>query len=92
MVTKEQAMTATRFIQIAKLDLEPRINYGSMLVTMEKKSDRIIPLAKPNNWRASGKCKTWVSRPEEFKLPIKCGLYESSYLTHENAHLFEVAE
>jgi len=92
MITKEQAMTATRFKQVAKLDLEPRLAYGSMRMTMEKKSDKIIPLAKPNNWRASGKCKTWKTRPEEFKLPIKFGLYESSYLTHENCNLFEVAE
>jgi hypothetical protein len=46
----------------------------------------------PNKWRASGKCKTWKTRPNEFKLPIKYGLYESGYLTHENAHLFEVAK
>lgn len=44
------------------------------------------------NWRVSGKCKTWKTRPNEFKLPIKHGLYRSSYLTHENAHLFDVAE
>ncbi|MFA6303833.1 MAG: hypothetical protein WC627_11985 [Legionella sp.] len=72
MITKEQAMTASHFKQIARYDGKP--------------------MSKPNNWRASGKCKTWVTRPEEFKLPIKFGLYDSSYLTHENAHLFEVAE
>jgi len=72
MVTKEQAMTATRFIQVTDTQL--------------------LPMANPKNWRASGKCKTWVTRPEEFKLPIKFGLYKSAYLTHENACLFEVAE
>jgi hypothetical protein len=70
MVTKEQAMTATRFKQVARYD-------GKTC---------------SNNWRASGKCKTWKTRPEEFKLPIKFGLYESSYLTHENCNLFEVEE
>ena len=41
-------------------------------------------------YRANGKCKTWKTRPNEFKLPIKHGLYIYGYLTHENAHLFEV--
>jgi hypothetical protein len=35
--------------------------------------------------RSSGKCQTWVTRPEEFKLPVKYGLYESGYITHANA-------
>ena len=74
MVTKEQAITATRF----KRTVPTKIG--------------LMNSVKITNWRASGKCKTWKTRPEEFKLPIKYGLYESSYLTHENAHLFEVAE
>lgn len=45
---------------------------------------------KTSNWRANGKCKTWVTRPDEFKLPIKHGLYNYGYLTNENAHLFIV--
>jgi hypothetical protein len=36
--------------------------------------------------RATGKCKTWKTRPEEFKLPVKYGLYQSFYITPENAH------
>jgi hypothetical protein len=35
--------------------------------------------------RSSGNCQTWKTRPEEFKLPVKYGLYESGYITHSNA-------
>ena len=35
--------------------------------------------------RAMGKCKVWKTRPDEFKLPVKYGLYYSFYITKENA-------
>ena len=39
----------------------------------------------PVKCRASGKCQTWKTRPEEFKLPVKYGLDKSFYITPENA-------
>lgn len=41
--------------------------------------------------RPSGRCQTWKTRPEEFRLPIKYGLYESSEITHWNAADFHLA-
>lgn len=41
--------------------------------------------------RVSGKCKTWKSRPDEFRLPVKYGLYESAAVTHENSQHFHLA-
>lgn len=41
---------------------------------------------KPLKCRASGKCQTWKTRPLEFKLPVKYGLYQSFYITEKNAH------
>jgi hypothetical protein len=38
--------------------------------------------------RASGKCQTWKTRPDDFKLPVKYGMYESLYITPANAALF----
>jgi hypothetical protein len=32
-----------------------------------------------------GKCKVWKTRPKEFRLPVKWGLYESSAIEHHNA-------
>ncbi len=39
----------------------------------------------PARCRVSGKCKTWVTRPNEFKLPVKHGLYDNFYITEQNA-------
>jgi len=41
--------------------------------------------------RASGKCITWKTQPDRFKLPVKYGLYNSFYLTPENAAEWNVA-
>jgi hypothetical protein len=75
MITKEQAMNLKYFQEIKVTFINPPLNTHS----------------KHRQWRSNGKCKTWKTRPDEFKLPIKHGLYAYGYLTHENAHLFEVA-
>ena len=38
----------------------------------------------PLRVRVTGKCKTWKTRPTHFRLPVKYGMYESGYITHEN--------
>lgn len=43
---------------------------------------------EPIQVRSSGKCQTWKTRPNDFKLPVKYGMYESSYITQDNAALF----
>ena len=35
--------------------------------------------------RRSGATKVWKTRPEEFKIPVKYGLYENGYITQDNA-------
>lgn len=47
-------------------------------------------LAKPIKWRASGKCKTWKTRPDDFSLPVKHGLNRWGYITQDNANCLEV--
>lgn len=39
----------------------------------------------PVRCRASGQCQTWVTRPDDFKLPVKYGLKQSFYITPANA-------
>ena len=51
----------------------------------------IRTVGKPIRVRVSGRCKTWKTRPTEFQLPVEYGLYESGYITHENAHEWESA-
>jgi hypothetical protein len=42
--------------------------------------------------RPSGKCQTWKTRPAEFRLPCKHGLYESGEVTERNAASFHTVE
>ena len=44
----------------------------------------------PVRCRPNGKCKTWKTRPADFKLPVKYGLKECFYITPENADQWEV--
>jgi len=34
--------------------------------------------------RRNGKTKTWKTRPDEFKIPVKRGLYIYGYITHKD--------
>jgi hypothetical protein len=43
---------------------------------------------KTVRWKVNGQLKLWKRTPGKFKLPIKFGLYQYSYITEENAHLF----
>ena len=40
----------------------------------------------PLRVRVNGRCKTWKTRPEEFRLPIKHGLYSHGQIDHHTAH------
>ena len=44
----------------------------------------------PMRCRIMGKCKVWVTRPKEFKLPVKHGLRSSFYIEPSNAELWVV--
>lgn len=44
----------------------------------------------PVRCRSNGKCKTWKTRPEEFRLPVKYGLRTCFYITEQNAHEWEL--
>ena len=35
--------------------------------------------------KVNGQCKTWKTRPDEFRLPVKHGLYDCFYITESNA-------
>lgn len=42
--------------------------------------------------RVTGQLRTWVTRPEDFIIPVKYGLYESSYIDHNNGADFHLPE
>ena len=90
MITKEQAITYKHFKQIREATKAGTPHFYNGRLVQNYDLQRTVMLEKPNKWRASGKCQTWKTRPNEFKLPVKHGLYNNAYITHENAHLFEV--
>ena len=91
MITKEQALTADSFIQVSELLGDIKLNYGSMTKVFIP-NGQVKPLDKVISWRRNGKTQTWKTRPDDFKVPIKHGLYSYGYITQDNAHLFEVKE
>lgn len=44
----------------------------------------------PQRFRVTGKVKTWKTRPNEVKIPIKRGMYEYGYLTEHNINEFSL--
>lgn len=81
MITKEQAL-ALRYgqelhctvVQQCKRTVGPRGGVKESIVRV----------------RVSGKCQTWKTRPSEFRVPVKYGLYESSSITEYNAMQFHL--
>lgn len=94
MITKEQALTANDFIQIAKFDGEVKLT-GFMQQSFIS-NDKVLSLDKANKWRRNGKTKVWksASRSEHFRIPVKYGLRTYGYIEYtfdmDNRDLFEV--
>lgn len=38
----------------------------------------------PQRCRVNGQCKIWKTRPEDFRLPVKHGMYTCFYITPAN--------
>jgi hypothetical protein len=76
MITKEQALAQPR-----------EIHFGICSKTIGPRGGETIRQVR---CRANGICQTWKTRPDEFRLPIKAGLYEYGEITHRNASDFHV--
>lgn len=50
--------------------------------TLKYKSDKSRPL----ECRRNGRTKYWKTRPNEFRIPVKYGMYEYFYIDNSNAH------
>lgn len=51
---------------------------------------QMLKNSKPATVRQSGKVRTWKTRPADFIVPVKYGMYTSFYITNENAHEWEI--
>lgn len=75
MVTYEQALTARDF----------------SFQTPERRAGKDRKTMRTVTCRRNGQTKVWKTRPGHFSIPVKYGMYEYSYITHENAHEFTPA-
>lgn len=80
MITKSQALTLTSAHYTGLHDCTRTVGSRGGI------TERITSV------RASGRCQTWKTRPEEFRLPVKYGLYEHYAITHQNANDWHAPE
>lgn len=45
---------------------------------------------QPVKCRRNGKTKVWKTRPDEFRIPVKYGLYQYFYITEKNCDEWEI--
>src|SRR3989304_8938241 len=76
MITKEQAVSAR---------LGDSFHYCGRRECSSKTGPRGAITISVVRVRVTGKCQTWKTRPTEWRLPVKYGLYESTAIEHSNA-------
>lgn len=90
MITKAQALDES----IREFHYGPRCDQIVDANTSVSKMAKPHPKSRPNveRWRRNGATKTWKTRPNEFRIPVKWGLRDYSYITELNAHEFHVID
>lgn len=74
--------------QSLTLDLARDLSLGDIVYSLYyRNADQT-----PQRYRINGKVKTWKTRPEDIKIPVKRGLYEFGYLTPDNLNHFSLSE
>lgn len=71
------------------------VRWSNIMVTKEQAVTanefiHTLVCGKVERWRRNGKTQVWKTRPNEFKVPVKHGLYSYGYITQDNAHLFNI--
>lgn len=77
MISYEQALTANEF------------HCGPCVATRGPRGGVHV---KIEAWRRNGKTKTWKTRPGQFQIPVKHGLYNYAYITQDDAHCHVASE
>ena len=77
MITKEQAMTADHF------------HLGNCLKRVGPRGAIKLTISR---WRRSGRTKTWITRPKDFRVPVKYGQSQFGYVTAEHAQAWHLPE
>ena len=55
-------------------------------------TDHFDSTGRASKARVSGKVQTWKTRPNEVKVPVKRGLYDSGYITERTLDRFTLTE
>ena len=70
MITKHDALTANEF------------HYGECTRTVGPRGGVTV---KCEVWRRNGATKTWVTRPDAFRVPVKHGMRHYAYVSNEGS-------
>ncbi len=80
MITKDQALSANTFHYVGRCNCTRTVGPRGGVTE------------KVTSCRRSGATKTWKTRPDHFRVPVKYGMYESGEVTHDNASEWHTAE
>jgi len=76
-ITKAQAIKENTF------------HIGSCTRTVGPRGGETVQIAE---CRRNGQTKTWKTRPDNYMVPVKRGLYEYGYISHSNNENFHTPE
>jgi hypothetical protein len=83
MITKEQAIAAGDLGADLHYDLPCKVILGP-------RGGKTYHIQK---WRVNGKCKTWKTRPNNFRLPVKYGFNGPyDYITNYNCDMWHFSD
>ncbi len=69
-------------------DIALTLHLGQILHHISVKNADGTPLRV----RVNGKCQTWKTRPDEFRIPVKHGLYDHGEITKFNGDEWKLSE
>lgn len=65
-----------------------QLTYRQTLYCWTQKDSR----GEPSRCRVNGAVKTWKTRPNDFQIPVKQGLYSYGYITKDNAKFWALTD
>jgi hypothetical protein len=68
------------------------VTYDQALTAREFHYAPACTKIRVEKWRRNGQTKVWKTREGEFRIPVKYGIRDYSYITDLNADQFHVAE
>lgn len=61
-----------------------------MITKSQAETERYFHDDECRTWRRNGATQLWKTRPADFRVPVKYGLYAYGQIWHTDAHLFHV--